>query len=158
MARPKVPIALQQGRLPNEIKQQRQEQEDHLKCENTQLKAPKWLDKEAQKEFRRIVKILIEKEIAGNLDLAILSIYCDAYSNYIKLTQAIQESGPVEEYTNTMGATNKIVSANVQAQSKYAETIMKCAGRMGLSASDRLKLVVPKNDDEKDELLKALRD
>jgi hypothetical protein len=40
------------------------------------------------------------------------------------------------------------VSADVQAQQKYIDTIMKCSSKLGLSISDRLKLIVPIQDEK----------
>lgn len=156
MARPKKPVALQQGRMSNDEKRIREEQEEKMKHGTDELKPPTWLDKDAKKEFRRVVKQLIELDCIGNLDLIVLAIYSDAYSNYIKLTKSIQEFGAVEEYTNTQGATNKVVSSYVQAQTKYADMIFKCSSKLGLSVSDRLKLIVPVEDKTDDELLNIL--
>ncbi|GAA0115281.1 phage terminase small subunit P27 family [Clostridium senegalense] len=156
MARPKKPVALQNGRMSNEEKRIRLEQEEKMKHGTNELKAPSWLDGKAKEEFERVVKSLIELECVGNLDLTILAIYSDAYSNYVKMSKAIQEFGAVEEYTNTQGATNKVVSSYVQAQTKYADMIMKCSSKLGLSVSDRLKLIVTKEDDSQDELLNIL--
>lgn len=158
VGRPKKPVALQQGQLSNEDKRMRLEQEaKFLQGETNQLKPPKWLDDIAKKEFKRITKILIEMEVVQNLDLSVLAIYCDAFSNYVKLTEEISTRGAVETYINKFGAENKIVSSYVQAQHKYIDVIFKCASRLGLSVSDRLKLVVPTEDDSNDPVAQALR-
>lgn len=158
MARPKKPVMLQQGRMSNDDKRIRLNQEEKMKHGVEELYAPEWLDEEAQFEFERVVKELIKIGCVGNLDLTVLAIYADAYSNYIKLTQAIQQNGAVEEYTNTQGATNKVVSSYVLAQVKYADMIFKCSSKLGLSVSDRLKLIVPIEDNSDDPLLSALGD
>lgn len=158
MPRPLKPVALQQGRMSNESKRIRQEQEDRfLKGATNQLKAPTFLDPMAKKEFKRVVELLKQLDVVQNLDLTVLAIYCDAYSNYVKLSKQVQEHGSVEFYTNTQGFENKVVSSYVQAKSKYIEIIFKCSGKLGLSVSDRLKLIVPKEDEDKDELLRVLK-
>lgn len=159
MSRPLKPVALQQGRLSNETKRIRQEQEDKfLKGATDQLKPPTFLDAMAKKEFKRVVEILKGLEVIQNLDLTVLAIYCDAYSNYVKLSKLVQAHGSVELYTNTQGFENKVVSSYVQAKSKYIEIIFKCSSKLGLSVSDRLKLIVPKEDPDGDPLLNVLKD
>ena len=154
--RNKKPLALQKGNLTIEEKEARAEAEEKfLKGNTNQLKPPKWLDSEAKREFNRIVKELKALEVVQNLDLTVLAVYCNAYSNYVKLTEAIDRNGAIETYINKAGAENNVVSASVQAQHKYIDVIFKCSTRLGLSVSDRLKLIVPK-EDENDELIKAL--
>lgn len=72
-----------------------------------------------------------------------LAVYCDAYSNYLKASKAIQEHGTTVEHTNATGNTNTVVSPHVQVQTKYAELIRKQSTELGLTINSRLKLVVP---------------
>lgn len=128
--------------------EERQEQESKLKLDSNNIKCPTWLSKEAKKEFRRVRTELQKVDLLANVDTSILAIYSDAYANYIILTKSIELNGAVQTYTNTKGETNKVVSADVQAQQKYIDTIMKCSSKLGLSISDRLKLIVPTQDEK----------
>lgn len=158
MARPKKPVVLQKGKLTNEEKRIRKEQEDKLKVGHKDLAiAPSWLDVDAREEFDRVVRGMLEINVIDNLDLAVLAIYADAFSNYIKMTQEINANGAIEDYTNAAGATNRTMAAAVQVQIKYADMIMKCSSKLGLTVSDRLSLVVPEYDDSGDLLLQALK-
>lgn len=156
MGRPKKPVELQQGRMSNDDKRIRKDQEEKMKHGNDELIAPDWLDKDAKKEFVRVIDSLKKIDCVGNLDFAMVAIYSDAYSNYVNLTKDIQKYGVVEEYTNAKGATNKVISSYVQAQHKYVDVIMKCSSKLGLSVSDRLRLVIPVETEE-DELLSILK-
>ena len=155
MGRAKKPVALlDKSNLTKAEKEERLEQEEKMKCE-CDMKAPSYLSKDAKKEFNRIVKEmqLIEgiDDLLSNLDLGVLAIYANAYDNYVKLTKQIDVEGITTEYTNKAGATNTVINASVQAQQKYIDVIMKCSAKLGLSISDRLKLVVPKQEGESNE-------
>lgn len=142
------PVTSLQGHKSKAEREVRAKAEEKLKGNSDKVFAPRWLDKEAKKEFNRVAKELKSIKLINNLDVTVLAIYCDAYSNFVKLTKQIQEEGATISYTNAKGATNEIVSPKVQAQQKYTDTIMKCASKMGLSISDRLKLIVPKPVEE----------
>lgn len=130
--------------------QARKEMQNKLKGNSNKIFCPSWLDDTAREEFQRVATELKELDLISNIDVTVLAIYCDAYSNYVQLTQAIQTNGAIQYYTNTKGEENKVVSAEVMAQNKYIDTIMKCSSKMGLSISDRLKLVIPDNDTGKE--------
>lgn len=51
------------------------------------LKCPRWLSKEAKKEWNRIVPLLKNVCI---LDIAGLSVYCNAYAKWIKLEERLK--------------------------------------------------------------------
>lgn len=155
MGRVKKPVALlDSNTLTKEEKQERLDQESKMKCE-CKLKAPSWLSKDAKKEFNRVVKEMhmIEgiNDLLSNLDLGMLAIYANAYDNYVKLSIQIETEGIIAEYTNKAGATNTVINATVQAQQKYIDVIIKTSAKLGLSISDRLKLVVPKQEGETNE-------
>ncbi|MDU2123430.1 MAG: phage terminase small subunit P27 family [Clostridium celatum] len=124
--------------------------EESLYGDNKKLKSPSWLNEDGKKEFKRVVSEMREIEafnkMLSNLDLTTLAIYSDAYANYVELTKKIHEEGTTCQFTNTKGQTNTIISPLVQAQMKYIDIIMKCSTKLGLSVSDRLKLVVPNTD------------
>ena len=125
----------------------KKQSEEKLYGDNSKLKPPVWLSDDAKREFKRVVaemrNIEAFQKILSNLDLVQLAIYCDAYSNYISLSKEIVKEGAITKFTNTKGQTNTIVSPLVQAQMKYVDVIMKCSSKLGLSVSDRLKLVIP---------------
>ncbi|OYD12570.1 hypothetical protein CHR37_06410 [Bacillus velezensis] len=127
--------------------EERKEAEEKLKPKNDKIKCPTWLDKDAKKEWKRVVKDLIALNLMSNLDSVALAVYCDAYSNYLKASKAIQENGTTIEYTNATGNTNTVVSPHVQVQTKYAEVIRKQSSELGLTISSRLRLIVPKKDE-----------
>lgn len=153
MARTKKAIDLAEGhRTKAEIESRKKQEEKFASDRIDKIKCPDYLQFEARKEFNRVVKAFAEIEgfakLVNDLDIATLSIYADAYFNYKRLTQEIAEEGATMTYTNTKGESNTVVSAKVQAQMKYIDVIMKCASKLGLSVSDRLRLVVPEQKEQ----------
>lgn len=153
LARTKKAIDLAEGhRTKAEIETRKKQEQKFASNRIDKIKCPDYLSFEARKEFNRVVKAFAEIEgfakLVNDLDIATLSIYADAYFNYKRLTEEIAVEGATMTYTNTKGESNVVVSAKVQAQMKYAEMIMKCATKLGLSVSDRLKLVVPEPDEQ----------
>ena len=145
------PIDLNKSKMSKEDKENRKQAEIKLYGDSNKLKAPSWLNNDAKKEFKRIVNEMKAIEtfnnLLSNLDLSMLAIYCNAYANYIELSKLIENEGMVIMYTNKAGETNPTISAYVQAQQKYIDVIFKCSSKLGLSLSDRLKLIVPSTED-----------
>lgn len=78
----------------------RKEAEAKLRPNDDKVRPPGWLDDVAKKEFKRIVKELKEIGLVTNVDVNALALYCDAYANYVKCSQIIEEEGLMVEYTN----------------------------------------------------------
>ncbi len=93
MPRPKKPIDMQKAHLTLVEKQNRKAEEDSVTTGNNQLKTPpRWLINDvAKKEWRRIVRELNKIQIVGNLDYANLGGYCNAYANYIQVTEILKD-------------------------------------------------------------------
>ena len=65
-------------------RQEKQQAEDMISSVSTTeiMKPPSWLSKTAKEEWKRILPQLLNIDIVGNLDLANIAGYCQAYSNY----------------------------------------------------------------------------
>lgn len=58
------------------------------------IKCPSNLDKEAKKEWKRITKIFEEEEKEfTDKDLKAMECYCKSYSDFLKFTGLLEESG-----------------------------------------------------------------
>ena len=78
-------------------RQEKQQAEDMISSVSNQeiLKPPSWLSKVAKEEWKRILPQLLSIDIVGNLDLANIAGYCQAYSNYRRATEALNASNLV---------------------------------------------------------------
>lgn len=93
MGRPRKIVDMQSAHNTKDEKQKRKQEERYVTTGRNQLKTPpKWMINDvARKEWRRIVKELNQIDIVGNLDYSNLGGYCNAYANYIKVTEAMRD-------------------------------------------------------------------
>lgn len=149
MARPRKIVDMSTGKIGKDNIKKRREAEKKIKVDRDELVAPEWLRADAKEEFLRVVKAAEKIGLLDNLDLGVLTIYVNAYSGYVEVTKQIM--GKKGKYTKSnKGATiNKtIVNPLLITQEKFVKQIMQCSTKLGLSVTDRLKLVVPEKKDD----------
>lgn len=100
-------------------------------------KPPDWLDATARNEYTRIFPLLQELPIAS-LDLALVSAYCQAYSDYQRATVELA-SGETVTFTERGSKVNpwhrvKVDSFNI---------INSIAPKLGLTIDSRMKIFTP---------------
>ena len=73
--------------------------EDASEVENDQLRnAPRWLtDKAAQAEWKRLVKELKKAGLICNLDRNNVGMYCNCWSDYLRVSKLIKTLLPKDE-------------------------------------------------------------
>lgn len=151
MPRPKKPIDMQKAHLTLVEKQNRKAEEDSVTTGNNQLKTPpRWLINDvAKKEWRRIVRELNKIQIVGNLDYANLGGYCNAYANYIQVTEILKDQTySIERETRT--GTIIVKNPLVDIQTNYAAEMRRFAALCGLTIDSRLKAAVIKTEKTED--------
>ena len=151
MARPKKSMALSTGKITKKQRADRVAEEQKLKCDRDLLEAgaPEWLDDVAKAEFERIVHEAGSIGILDNMDLSALAVYASSYSQYREASLKVQKFGMVvKSGKDGQGAS---VSPFINVLDKAAARIMQCSIRLGLSATDRLKLLVPTAETAKPE-------
>lgn len=151
MPRPKKPIDMQKAHLTLVEKQNRKAEEDSVTTGNNQLKTPpRWLINDvAKKEWRRIVRELNKIQIVGNLDYANLGGYCNAYANYIQVTEILKDQTySIERETRT--GTIIVKNPLVDIQTNYAAEMRRFATLCGLTIDSRLKAAVVKTEKTED--------
>lgn len=104
--------------------------------ENTNVfKCPSWLDKEAKKEWKRILKEL-EKEDLKQLDTKALEGYCQSYSRWKKCEEYLFENG------NTFSTPNGYIMPRPEiAIGNKAQAEMRAwAKELGLTPASRNRM------------------
>ncbi len=108
-----------EGRLQNEPKPK-----------SARLITPNWISKEAQTEWRRLVKQFkaMDAQLITDLDVNALAIYCDAVVTYRKAMQKVRETSEVMTAKNNPGKPIKnpwLMVANDAATQikKYGEVL-----------------------------------
>ncbi len=123
--------------LTKEEKEQRKKLEKKIQTD-CNLEPPTWLNDLAKTEFNRVVNAIKDTEfnLLDNLDLSILAIYAQTYSQYLNITEQLQNAETEE------------IHKLYRLQKMQIETIMQCSNKLGLAISDRLRLVLPKKEEK----------
>ena len=149
MGRTRKVVAISTGKIGKEKRLNRQIQEQSVKIDREQLEAsvPKWLNREATAEYRRVVAEAAKINLLDNLDLSTLAIYANAYAMYMEAATRMNEDGMT--ITGPRGA--EIPSPYMSIADKCASQIFRCSTKLGLATTDRLKLIVPTQAEEREE-------
>lgn len=147
MSRQRKLLDMQKGNLTVLQQEKKRIEEEYVRTGKDQLKFPPiWLiDDIAKKEFKRIVKELKEIDMVGNLDLNNLGAYCNAFSNYIHVTEQLNgQAYYIERETRT----GVIIVKNplVDIQTNYASEMRRFASLCGMTIDSRLKAATTKID------------
>lgn len=153
MGRQKKVAAATKKHLSKRDKELREKQEKAIKVDRN-LEVPEAIqdDPIAVEEFIRIRDAAEKIDLWDDLDLSVLTIYCKSYSSYLEVTKAIEFNGYVVE-----GKHGERISPWVTAQSRYIDTIFRCSAKLGLSTTDRLKIVVPEAESEENKFIKYIK-
>ncbi|WP_029544568.1 phage terminase small subunit P27 family [Selenomonas sp. AB3002] len=146
--RPRKVVSLSTRKTSKKEKLERAAQESKLKGDRDQLtaEAPAWLTEAGKKEYMRVVTEAGKIPFLDNLDLHYIAMYADAVDKYIKAANQLHKYGDVIKTENGL-----TVSPFLAVQKKAEDTIMKCSSKLGLAITDRLRLIVPKQPEEKAE-------
>ncbi len=101
-------------------------------------RAPAWLTAEAKKEWRRVVPKLAEIKLLTELELAILSTYCEAWSDYVTSSKEIAQHGHT-----TPGARGPVRSAASLVRKEAVDTMLKMCRELGMTPSARSRITLP---------------
>ena len=137
--RPRKSAVISKQRMGKAEKTRRQMEEEKLKVGREGLVPPEWLSDEAMGEFVRVVEEAGNIGLFDNLDLVILAIYCNAFDQYSKISKETQRINDVKMFDPSL----------ISIQENYAKQILQCSAKLGLSTTDRLKLIVPMPEDVK---------
>lgn len=143
--RPRKVVGISTGKIGKQKRLNRKIQEEKLKLERDQLEkgAPSWLSPLAQEEYMRVVQESGKVRLLDNLDLAVLAIYADNYDRYVQASSALQEYGLTMESRK-----GEIPSPYIKIAGDAATQIQRCSTKLGLAATDRLKLIVPTEEEK----------
>lgn len=153
MGRRKKVTAATKKHLSKKEKEAREKQEKAIKVDRN-LDVPSELqdDPVALKEFERVRDAAGKIDLWDDLDLSVLTIYCKAYSSYLEVSEKVKENGYV-----VSGKHGERISPYVTAQARYVDTIFRCSAKLGLSTTDRLKIVVPEAEPEENKFTKYIK-
>lgn len=160
MARPRKDTSALQGAYTKEAMKERLEQENRLKGNNDNILAPRFIEEDeiALRKFNQLKKELIEVDVINNVDVDLLSVYCDCWSKYVKATMMLGIQDFVEEQESKSGSLVKTPNPYIKIQQSYGDRLIKLSSLFGLSPADRSKIahLQPSDKNEKDDPLMNL--
>lgn len=128
-------------------------QDAEIKPNTDKVEPPEWLTESAKNEFVHLVEELKAVDLATNLDVNALAIYCDTLEQYKNAMEIVREQGTLVKYTNKAKETNTIENPAVKTANKCALLMHKIANDFGFTPGSRAKLAIkatePKQDDAK---------
>lgn len=143
----------------------RAEAEENMRMKTDEIRAPSWLDRQGKEVFEFIMKELLSVDLISNPDIYVMSMYCDWYSQYVKLNKQYKKMQ--REYKKEYQMKKRIAEENDEpffdSPEMYGNPLIKqldtCSKNLrafgsdlGLSPSSRAKLAIKMahegNDDE----------
>ena len=146
MPRPKKTLGQSKGNLTVLQQEEKQNAEASMsgltKIDPT---PPKWLDRTAKEEYKRVVPLLSELPIAA-LDLALVASYCQSFSDYINATKRMNSGDPIiETDRGTKLNQNHAIKRDALSQ------MNSIAPKIGMSIDSRMKIFTPKPEKKSDD-------
>lgn len=155
--RNRQPLSVIQGNgrknlTKKEIKE-RQEQENALKGYTDKINAPSYLTKKQKEEFDNIGTELVRLGIFSNLDVDTLARYIDTKTQYLQLIRELKRIKPTEIIELDDGTKRRIHNRDYPVLMRVKNNLFNecraAANDLGLSITSRLKLVIPKTENDK---------
>ena len=109
---------------------------------------PRWLNKAAKKEWKRICPILDTIGLLTHADMAVVALYCQAYARFAEAEAILTKLGTTYEYTNKAGETNTVKRPEVNIAKDYSQIIKSTCVELGLTPSSRGRIRLPSEDDD----------
>jgi P27 family predicted phage terminase small subunit len=109
-------------------------------------KPPEWMGDVGKIEFNNIIDEYFNLGILSKLDLPSLSIYCQAYDDYVRLTEYTK--GNETQVNKVSGLTSNI--PEVAIKQKALDTVLKFATQFGLTVRARSNISNKKKEEDKD--------
>lgn len=106
-------------------------------------RVPRHLNKEARREWRRIVKVLIDLGLYTEVDRAALAMYCQAWGRWVEAERTVRELGEV--LVSPKGGLYQ--NPWLHVANKAWEQLNKMLSEFGLTPSSRTRLVVERDDE-----------
>lgn len=147
MGQPRKTLSQSKGNLTTSQQKQKEKTEKAVNgLTKLNPSPPYWLDDIAKEEYKRIYPLLQELPTTAELDLALVSTYCQAFSDYINATIRMNQGEPViETERGTKLNQNHAIKRDSLSQ------LNSIAPKIGLTADTRLKMFTPEEKKSSDD-------
>lgn len=133
-------------RLPTELKKQRgtlrkdRMNENEPKLPSVIPPIPTWLSEDGQKAFSELSTLLHDMSVLTQADELALTLLCDAYSEYKKAKEVVNELGATMEVTSREGNSKSVIRPEVQIANQSFVRVFQLLKEFGLTPSSRAKV------------------
>jgi P27 family predicted phage terminase small subunit len=103
-------------------------------------KPPTWLDKDAKREYKRIVTALADLDMLRATDVGVLSSYAVAYSRWITSEKKIAAEGTVIKVEGSQGQIKFVKHPALMVSSESQKQMLRAGSLLGLNPVDRTKI------------------
>lgn len=104
---------------------------------------PRWLTKDARKEWKRITDALADMDVFRLPDRAVLASYCQAYSRWQTAEELISVEGTVIRATGHNGQEKLIPHPALSVAEQAQRQMLRAATLCGFTPADRSKISAP---------------
>ena len=160
MARPKTPTNLLRLRGSDKVNPGRmKKRENEPQPEKGQGEPPAWLSPRGRRQYRKLSRITAAMNVLTISDHAALALLCDAYDDYWKAGEALQEHGITYKIKNREGIELLKVNPAASVKADAWRRVQTGLSKFGLDPSSRANLSVltpePANPFDEDPLPKT---
>lgn len=134
-------------------------EKNEIKAPSDNIKVPKYItDKNMKKEFKKIANELSRLNLMSNLDCDALARFLIAQNEYVRVTEEINKTQLIIENEETgEQEVNNSYERLVTVHDKFFKQARSAASDLGLTISSRCKLIVPKTNEEQDNISEGQR-
>ena len=108
-------------------------------------RVPRHLNYEGKREWRRIVKLLLELGLYSEVDRAALAMYCQVWGRWVEAERKLAKDG---EILTSKGTGNSYQNPWLHVANKTWDQMRKILAEFGLTPSSRSRLAVSARDGE----------
>jgi len=116
-----------------------------VKRQERDFASSQWLDQGAKAHWNSVAPALREAGLLTNLDLGLFAVYCQTYSDWIRVEKLLKDTGPV--YITPSGQARPRPEVAVAQQ--YLASILEFSKEFGMTPASRARLSLPRSPEDK---------
>lgn len=109
---------------------------------------PRWLHREAKREWRRIVPELLTLGLLSQIDRAALAAYCEAYAEWWEADRTIREEGRYQTFITKTGSEYRQVHPAVGVKNNAIDRMRRFASEFGMTPAARTRVEAAERDEK----------
>jgi P27 family predicted phage terminase small subunit len=153
MARPRQPISLLEAKGKKHLTKAEKEERQATEVQpcTDDIKAPAYLTAAEKKRFDKLAGQLQKIKIMGETDVETLARYVTAqglYEQAVKDLRQVHKERPKNASAGELAAWVDVMSVLDKRQDRYFKQAQTAASKLGLTITDRCKLVAPVKDEK----------